>query len=208
MFGKWLINHISNSAKSGKMPLQRQEAAPVGISTGAALGQPAATVEGSPDVAFKFENGQVNYQGVHIAVAVLDKSDNQLRLRPLSAGFHSGERFKLRVLATFNGQLQIDNINPKGERRQIYPAEPGSVVSLQAGQDTLIPQGIDDYFEFARTTGEEQLVITLHDPRATQETSSKSKVFVKNETYGSNFLQQVGTNSYPVISESIRLLHY
>ena len=82
------------------------------------------------------------------------------------------------------------------------------MVVVQPGADTLLPLGKDQFFEFARATGEEQLVITLRDPQASGAKISKYEVHRKDEEYGSNFVQQVDRDSYPFISQSIRLQHY
>ena len=161
-----------------------------------------------PSTPIAVSDGSPNYQGVHIAIVGTDDKGQITELRSVKAGFRTGERFKLRAISTFGGQLMIENINPKGERRQIYPGERGAVVVLQPGADTLLPLGRDEFFEFARTTGEEQLVISLRDPRAVGNAASSEKVYRKDEEYGSHFVQQVTKDSYPVISETIRLEHH
>lgn len=161
----------------------------------------------APSAPIKIDNGSPNYQGVHIAIVGADRSGTLTELRPVKAGFRTGERFKLRAVSTFGGLLVIENINPRGERRQIYPADRGAVVMLQPGADTLLPLGADEFFEFAKATGEEQLVISLRDSRAIGAAASKERVHRKDEDYGSHFLQEVSKDSYPVISESIRLQH-
>jgi hypothetical protein len=160
-----------------------------------------------PSTPITVTQGAPNYQGVHISIVGADRAGNITDLRSVKAGFKTGERFKVRAIATFGGYLVIENINPRGERRQIYPAEKDAAVALQPGADTLLPLGKDQFFEFARATGEEQLVITLRDPRATGAAVSKYEVHRKDEEYGSNFVQQVDKDSYPLISQSIRLQH-
>jgi hypothetical protein len=161
-----------------------------------------------PSTPITVSDGSPNYQGVHIAIVGTDRNGQITELRSVKAGFRTGERFKLRAISTFGGQLVIENINPKGERRQIYPGERGAVVVLQPGADTLLPLGANEFFEFARTTGEEQLVFSLRDPRAAGNAASREKVYRKDEEYGSHFVQPVTKDSYPVISESIRLEHH
>lgn len=161
-----------------------------------------------PSTPITVSDGSPNYQGVHIAIVGTDDKGQITELRSVKAGFRTGERFKLRAISTFGGQLVIENINPKGERRQIYPGERGAVVVLQPGADTLLPLGANEFFEFARTTGEEQLVFSLRDPRAAGNAASREKVYRKDEEYGSHFVQPVTKDSYPVISESIRLEHH
>jgi hypothetical protein len=160
-----------------------------------------------PAAPMRFDQGAPNYQGVHVAIVGADRSGTITELRPIRGGFRTGERFKLRVVSTFGGRLVIDNINPRGERRQIYPPESGAVVVLQAGADTLLPLGRDEFFEFARATGDEQLVIALRDPRAVGAAASRTRVYRQDEEFGTHFVQEVARDTYPVISESIRLEH-
>jgi hypothetical protein len=160
-----------------------------------------------PSTPITVEGGSPNYQGVHIAIVGIDGKGEITELRSVKAGFRTGERFKLRAISTFGGQLVIENINPKGERKQIYPGERNAVIVLQPGADTLLPLGANEFFEFARTTGEEQLVISLRDPRAVGNAASRQKVYRKDEEFGSHFVQETSKDAYPVISETIRLEH-
>ena len=153
------------------------------------------------------DQGQTDYQGALIAIIGADNAGNVGDARSAKAGFKTGERFKLRAVSTFGAHVVIENINAKGERKQIYPSEGTSVVVIQAGADTLLPLGAKEFFEFARTTGEEQLVISLRDPRAVGDAASRQKVFRKDEEFGTHFVQEVAKGVYPVISEAIRLEH-
>jgi hypothetical protein len=153
------------------------------------------------------EQDQTDYQGAHIAIVGADQAGNVKDVRPVKAGFKTGERFKLRAVSTFGAHLVIENINAKGERRQIYPPEGTSVVVIQAGADTLLPLGAKEFFEFSKTTGEEQLVISLRDPRAVGDAASRQKVFRKDEEFGTHFVQEVAKGTFPVIAEAIRLEH-
>ena len=143
-----------------------------------------------------------DYQGAYIAVVDADGG-----ARAAKSGFRTGQRFKLRALSTFGAHVVIENINAKGERRQIYPPEGTQVVVVQAGADTLLPLGAKEFFEFATTTGEEQLVISLRDPRAVGDAASRQKVFRQDEASGTHFVQEVAKGAFPAISESIRLQH-
>ena len=164
-------------------------------------------VVGTPSTPLTFDDGKENYQGANIAILAGPKGSNQLEARPVNAGFRTGERFKLRIVSTFGGELMLENINPRGERRQIYPAAGNQVVSLLAGKETFVPLGPDEYFEFTGTTGKEQLVVTLVDPRATGDRASKSKVFRQDVKYGSNFVQEVAGGTFPHITQAIELQH-
>jgi hypothetical protein len=165
------------------------------------------TTTQAPTTPLSVASGKENYQAAQVSVGVADP-DGKLTFRPISQGFRTGERIKLHVIATFNGLMMIENINPKRERKQIYPAERTKVVEIQAGKETLIPLGDDQYFEFTKATGEEQLVITLRDPRAEGAAKSTVKVNRKDERYGSQFVQEVKPNTYPSLTEAIKLVHY
>ncbi|HUQ74574.1 MAG TPA: hypothetical protein VM183_07595 [Burkholderiales bacterium] len=166
------------------------------------------TTSAAPGAPLKLTDGTANYEGIHLAIVGADRSGTITELRPVKAGFKTGERFKLRAMSTFGGLLVIENINPRGERRQIYPGSTAEVIVLPAGADTLLPLGPDQFFEFAKTTGEEQLVITLRDPRAVGDAASRQKVYRKDEEYGTHFVQEASKGTYPVISEAIRLQHH
>lgn len=208
MFGKWAIQKMV-SGTSLSIPLGTKflplnfvkKSADESVS-------PPSVVAGEPIAAKGMQSAPANYQGLHIAIAVLDPEGKTLQLRPLKQGFRSGERFKLRVLATFGGDMKIENINPHGVRKHIYPQDENLRIRLEEGKEALIPAGPDEYFEFARTTGEEQLVVTIRDPRADAKTASRARVYRLDEPYGSNFVQEVSDNTYAVISESVKLQHF
>ncbi|HEX5392909.1 MAG TPA: hypothetical protein VFW68_06505 [Rhodocyclaceae bacterium] len=168
---------------------------------------PENTVAGVPTTPIKVENGRENYQAVHVALLNFDRQGNALSFHPVTDGFTTGQRFKLRVLPTFDGLLTIDNINPRSERKQIYPPAASDVVQIKAGQEILLPLGKDDYFEFAGATGDDQLVVTVRDPRAFGAAASTKVVTRKDENNGSNFMQELDPNTYPVISQSLHFQH-
>jgi hypothetical protein len=145
---------------------------------------------------------------VHIAIVGASPSGALAELRPIRTGFRSGERFKLRAVSTFGGLLVIHNVNPRGERRQIYPAQSDSVVLLQPGGDTLLPLGADEFFQFAGSTGNEQVIISLRDRRAIGKAASSEPVHRKDDEYGTHFVQRVSADAHAAIFESIRLIHY
>lgn len=164
-------------------------------------------VQGEPTTPVRITDGMVNYQGVNVALIGFDGDGKPLGFRPLTAGFKSGERIKLRVLPTFDGLLVIDNINPKGQRTQVYPARASEVVKVKAGVEILVPLDKDQYFEFAGEAGDEQLVITLRDPRAFGTAAAKTPAFRQDEANGSNFVQETKPGTYPLIAQSLRLRH-
>ena len=165
------------------------------------------TVLGEPSKPLTVENGRENYQAVHIAIVGFDRVGTVTGIQPVTAGFQTGDRIKLKVLPTFDGLLVIENINPQGKRVQIFPPSASDVVSVKAGAEILVPMAKDDYFEFAGVTGDEQLVITIRDARAFGATASSVEVNRKDDKNGSSFVQETALGTYPVISQSLRLKH-
>lgn len=198
-----LVGMLLNSKSASIVPLDSA----TGALSMKSAGAPENTVVAEPIAPLKVENGRENYQAVHVALMNFDRSGNPLGFHPVSAGFGTGDRFKLRVLPTFDGLLVIENITPRGERKQIYPPRTRDVVSIKGGVEIMIPLGKDDYFEFAGATGDDQLLVTLRDPRAFGAAASAAPVSRKDENNGSNFLQELAPGTYPVISQSLKFRH-
>lgn len=218
-FTEWrqskLTSDLSNPINYKKLLLNSASAglvSTVGGGMGAlfgfkSVGAPENTVPDLPTKPIQLENGQPNYQGVHVAIVGFDKAGAVTGLQPVTAGFRTGDRIKLKVLPTFDALLVIENINPQGVRRQIYPPSATEAVSVKAGTEILVPLAADQFFEFAGVTGDEQLVITLRDPRAFGGAESKVEVSRKDESNGSSFVQETVPGTYPVISQSLKLKH-
>jgi len=216
-FGQWANSKMTGKPQTKSMAVRSLRAS--GDTTGGAFiarsmsDAPVGNKESllvtsdKPTTVITLEEGSPDYQGAHIAIVGADKEGNITDVRSAKSGFRTGERFKVRAVSTFGGHLVIENINAKGERRQIYPPEGTSVVVIQPGEDTLVPLGPQQFFEFAKTTGEEQLVISLRDPRAIGDAASRQKVFRKDEELGTHFIQEVAKGEFPVISEAIKLEH-
>lgn len=163
---------------------------------------------GSPETPLKVDSHGENYQGVNIALVSVDPAGRPTGFHALSDGFHTGERFKLRVTSTFDAVVVLGNRNPKGVSSQIYPARSGYAVSIPAGKEILLPLGEKEYLQFAGETGQDQLTFTVRDSRSLQPGQAAStRVYRKDDTYGSNFVQEVQADRYPVIAEAIRLEH-
>ncbi|MCX7144648.1 MAG: hypothetical protein NT042_00190 [Sulfuritalea sp.] len=215
-FSEWLGNKITtdlaDTSKLNKIMLTSANAAIVSLSDAApfgtkSAGAPENTVVGEPTKPITVENGRENYQGVHVAIVGFNRAGAVTGVQPVTAGFKSGDRIKLKVLPTFDGLLVIENITPKGERRQIYPPAGSQVVALKAGAEIMVPLARDDYFEFAGATGDEQLVITIRDPRAFGGKESLVQVNRKDDKNGSSFVQELAPDTYPVISQTLKLQH-
>jgi hypothetical protein len=164
-------------------------------------------VVGTPAEPLKVENGKANFQGVHVAIVAVDRNGKLLGFQSVNQGFRSGQRFKLRVVSTFDGLLAVENINPNGVQKRVYPPQASQVIALKAGEENFIPLAKDQFFEFTGTKGKEQLVIALRDPRAFDKAASTNPVYRRDEVYGSNLVQEVSANTYPAIFQGIQLVH-
>jgi hypothetical protein len=217
-FGKWLVGKFTGgfgktveypsnsfSHNTGAKIAERDTARAMPVSTGS--GGTTNVVAGDPNVPLKVEGGQANYQGLHVAIMVAVDGGKRFVFRPVNEGFKSGERFKLRLVSTFGGELFLENINPRGVRKQIYPPREKEIVMLEPNLETFLPLDQNQYFEFAESAGREQLVINFADPRAISMSASPHKVYRQDTEYGSNFVQEVAPGTYPYILQSVELRH-
>ena len=163
--------------------------------------------DSAPATPLAVENGRENYQGAMLSLLVLQPDGDTLAVRPLSSGFKSGEKFRIRLGATFEGELTLDNINPHGERSRLYPADAGQVVRIKAGAPVILPLEKDSFFQFDEDAGEEKLVITLRDPRAQGNAVAQTTVHRQENNQGTGLLQEVAKGKYAAIAESITLQH-
>jgi hypothetical protein len=210
IFTRWLETKLTGGLDSltDRMVLGLTSSSGARIASRSAEVAPrAAPVIGTPDKPLSVENGKENYQGANIAILAGAKGSTTFEARAVNAGFKTGERFKLRIVSTFGGELTLENINPKGDRRQIYPASSAEVVRLEPGKETFIPLGPDEFFEFTGESGKEQLIVNLVDPRATSGHASTNKVFRQDVKYGSNFVQEVGNDTFANITQAIEIQH-
>ena len=218
-FTSWATNKITSelqlqdSSNLRKLLLNASQAAIIPLSSvkppfgTKSAGGNENIVVGEPKQELVVENGKENFQGVHVAIIGFDTLGSVTGIQPVSAGFKTGDRIKLKVLPTFDGLVVIENINPKGERQQIYPPQGSDVVKLKAGAEFLLPLGKDEYFEFTDVTGDEQLVITIRDQRAFDGKASKVEANRKDDKTGSSFVQETPPGTFPVISQTLKLKH-
>lgn len=170
------------------------------------LGYEENVVAGEPTKDFKVENGKENFQGLIVSLAVFDGNGKPLGFRPINAEFRTGEKFKLRVLSTFEGHLFLNAVNPAGVRSKLFPAQDQSI-RIPAGQEVLIPPRPDQFFEFSGATGKEKLVVVMRDAKLESDRIALEPVFRKDENFGSLFVQEVTGNRLPLIAQSISLSH-
>lgn len=171
-------------------------------------GAPPNAALGAPEEALVSGKEGENFQGVNVALVGVDKAGAITGYRNVADGFSSGERFKLRLLSTFDAVVVLGNITPRGTQRQIYPAATGQAIAIPAGKEILLPLGREEYLQFAGDVGRDQLTVTVRDPRSLAGgQASTARVFRRDEDYGSNFVQEVKPGRYPVIAEAIGIEH-
>lgn len=215
-FTDWLVTKLTTDLKPlpvlERLLFNSKQATIVPLASVSPLGAKSAgalenAVLGAPTKPLTVEDGKENYQAVHVAIVSFDRTGKVNGLKPVSAGFSTGERFRLKVLPTFDGILVIENITPGGKRVQIFPPDGGSVVAVKRGMEILVPMMDDYYFEFTGPSGDEQLVVTIRDPRAFGAAASTIAASRKDDQYGSSFVQETPPGTYPVISQALKLKH-
>lgn len=163
--------------------------------------------EAAPEAPVFAKSGRENYQGAHLSLLVLQPDGRTLAVRPLSAGFVSGEKFRIRIGSTFEGELALDNIDPRGQRMRLYPASRDQVVSIKSGVPVILPLEPDSFFQFDDVAGEERLIVSLRDPRAQGGAAARSQVHRQENETGTGLLQEVAPGRYAAIAETIALQH-
>jgi len=173
---------------------------------GISLIAPSVT-DKAPDTPLAVTDGRENYQGAHLTLLVLQPDGQTFAVRPVSAGFVSGEKFRIRIGATFEGELALDNIDPQGVRKRLYPPSTEQVVRIRSGTPVILPLEPDSFFQFDEVAGEERLVVSLRDPRAQDGTAATTTVHRQENTLGTGLLQEVAPGKYAAMAESIALQH-
>ena len=148
-----------------------------------------------------------NYQGMHVRLLVLDASGQRIESRPVSAPMRAGERFKIRLAATFGAVAEVGQVvgEPWNSHRtgQLYPA-PGMSVQLNAGETVDLPLAAGDFFVMGITVNE-RLLLSVRHAQATAEARSTQPAYRMDERGGSSYLQLVPRGTHPAIEQLISL---
>ena len=167
-------------------------------------------VEGTPPVAAPTRRSPeqpADYRAAHVAVLGFDAAGAPTNMRLLSETYRTGERVKLKALASFDAWLIVESVNSRGERRQIYPRDDRQAVMLRAGAEVLLPLVEDQFLEFAGEPGAEQLVLTFRDPGVLSGSASQAEVVVHEESDGLSLLQETAPGTYAVMTRALTLRH-
>lgn len=147
----------------------------------------------------------LNYQGMHLRQVVLNESASLHELRPMNAPVHAGERFKIRITATFDAVAEVDQVVGDawyGQRTgQLYPL-PGRSVQIRAGETVDLPLGTNEYFLMNRLANE-RLVLSVRHPQAVAGLRTEQPAYRQDGRGGSSYLQLVPRGKLPAMEQQI-----
>jgi hypothetical protein len=145
-----------------------------------------------------------NYHGIHARLLLIDGKTQTVSSAPLSTKLKPGQRFKLRITATFNGVAALDQLLGTAwdaERTgQVYPA-PGMSVEVKAGKAVDLPIGAAQYFMLHGRQANERLLLSVRHAKAVGEGRNTQPAYRKDNVQGSSFLQLTPKGLYPIIEQ-------
>jgi hypothetical protein len=168
------------------------------------LGQPDLPLVGDAAAqAMRSWNAGLNYQGLHMKLVSLDANGNR-QARSLAGGLQPGQRFKIRMAATFEAVAVVDKLagEPWNSQRvgQVYP-QAGMSVHMYAGETVELPLG-DQYF-VAGNNPAERLVVSVRHPRAQRDLATDQPAYRQDGATGSSYLQLVPAGKLSHIEQVI-----
>jgi hypothetical protein len=169
---------------------------------------------GAPELPLRVASGlqapfnwsqQLNYQGVQMQQVVLGAAGAPRELRHMGSPLRLGERFKVRISATFDAVVEVDQVLGgvwNGMRTgQIYP-QIGFSVQIKAGDSVDLPVEPNGYFVMDRPANE-RLVVSVRHPNAQPGTTGDQPTYRQDAVRGSSYLQLVPTGKYPAIEQLV-----
>lgn len=174
--------------------------------------QPAPVIMGLPELPLTGINpaqagwlSSFNYQGVRMQQVVLNAAGTLHALRPMGTPLRAGERFKIRVTATFDAVAEVDQVVGDawyGQRTgQVYP-QPGMSVLIKAGRSVDLPMETNGYFWMNRPLNE-RLVVAVRDPRAVNQLRSDQPAYRQDDAIGSSYLQLVAPGTFAALEQLV-----
>lgn len=193
-------------------------ASPYYVSTPIILGQPDIPfnpgVSGGPG---KEWGVGANYQGVQVSAVILNQTNQPVEIRPLNAPFRSGERFKLRLVSTFEALASVDayrtmaaapgTMATQAWAGQLYPPKADQVVKMRAGEMVQLPLSPAEYFTFDNQAGLDRLMLNVRHPQASGIQSNGQPVYRQDSAQGSTYMQLTPQGSYPALSQLLAFQH-
>lgn len=161
---------------------------------------------GPMPVPLRYTDGQPNYQGIKVAVELVDETGRRLGERPFGSTFYTGEKFRLKVQSSFAGFLEVLHTNPSGASKRLFPRPELGQFLLNAGETVRLPLN-GSIYEFSGGTGDEQLVFIVRDPRVGQENQIAGPVYRQDGATSSFYAQLTPPGQYPYIAQTIHISH-
>lgn len=213
-FNQWITTVIVVVPETPVANVQAVSIAPPAAAAAGTDYQPRPVIVGLPELplvgagaaqAARTWGPELNYQGVFMRQVVLDARGAKREVRPMAAHPKPGERFKIRVTATFDAVADVDLVagGDWGLRRldQFYPKK-GLSVQIKAGETIELPVGPNEYFVATRPNSE-RIVVSVRHPQALGDARSTQPAYRQDGRQGSSYLQLVPKGSYPVVEQLI-----
>lgn len=150
--------------------------------------------------------GIPNYQGLKVAVQIVDATGRVIEERPIGNAFYTGEKFRLRVQSTFPGFLEVLHTAPSGVSKRLFPRPEIGQFMINAGAEITLPLN-GNVYEFSNDSGIEQLVFSVRDPRTNPNNPAANRVYRQDESGGSVYAQQVQVGQFPSITQPVQIVH-
>lgn len=211
-FDQWVGATIVTAPSSAPGKVEALRPADKGGATAARF-EPLPVILGFPDMPLLGSGARqavstwgeaLNYHGIHARFLLIDGKTQKVLSAPLSTRVKPGQRFKLRITATFNGVAALDQVLGAGwnaERTgQVYPAA-GLSVELKAGQAVDLPIGEAQYFMLDGRRSDERLLLSVRHAKAVGEGRSNQPAYRKDNAQGSSFLQLTPKGMFPIIEQ-------
>lgn len=144
-----------------------------------------------------------NYQGMHVRLLVLDASGRKVEARAVNALPRPGERFKIRVTATFDAVTDVGLVlgEPWTSQRagQLYPT-PGMSVQMHAGETVDLPLEQGRFFVMGPNANE-RLLLSVRHAAALGDVRTQQPAYRMDGKAGSSYLQLVPRGNAPAIEQ-------
>jgi hypothetical protein len=179
--------------------------------TPAATFEPQPVVLGLPELPMAADQAQasrnwgptLSYQGVRMSLIVVAANGSTREFRPLSGGLKTGERFKIRIVSSFEALANVDQVVGDiwyGQRvGQVYP-QAGMSVQMNPGEAVDLPLGANEYFVMD-SRGNERFVVGIKHAKSAAPTRSNQPVYRQDAAGSSSYLQLVPQGSFPAVEQ-------
>jgi hypothetical protein len=213
-FTQWITSVVTVVSPATPASVHAVPVTASDTATGGADYQPLPVIVGLPELpllgagtaqAGKAWGQELNYQGVFMRQVVLDGKGAVRATRPMSTRPKAGERFKIRVTATFEAVADIDLVSGDtwSLRRvgQVYPPK-GQSVHMRPGETVDLPLAPDEYFVMSPPAGE-RLVVSVRHVKALGAARSGQPAYRQDVKQGSQYLQLVPKGSFPAVEQLV-----